>query len=40
MSIQENEKRFPLYHKVKKDHDVNVYVEEQNKSMFPSRLPC
>lgn len=25
--------RFPLYHKVRNDHDIHVYIEEQNKSM-------
>jgi len=34
MKLQDDEKRFPLYHRVKKDHDINIYVEEQNKSMY------
>ena len=25
--------RFPLFHRVKNDHDIHVYIEEQNKSM-------
>lgn len=25
--------RFPLYNRVKQDHDIHVYIEEQNKSM-------
>ena len=34
MKLQDDEIRFPLYHRVKKDHDINIYVEEQNKSMY------
>ena len=32
-SILDNEKRFPLFNKVKKEHDISVYIEEQNKSL-------
>ena len=32
-SISDNEKRFPLFNKVKKEHDISVYIEEQNKSL-------
>lgn len=28
-----NAERFPLFHKVRNDHDIHVYIEEQNKSM-------
>ena len=28
-----NRDRFPLFNKVRDDHDVNVYISEQNKSM-------
>ncbi len=31
--ILDNEKRFPLFNKVKKEHDISVYIEEQNKSL-------
>lgn len=32
--MNETKKRkFPLFEKVKSDHDVHVYIEEQNKSM-------
>ena len=31
--ILDNEKRFPLFYKVKKEHDISVYIEEQNKSL-------
>ena len=32
-NIQDDEKRFPLYNKVRHDHDISVYIEEQNKSL-------
>ncbi len=32
-NMQENAVRFPLYHTVRNDHDIHVYIEEQNKSM-------
>ncbi len=32
-AIQDDKNRFPLFNKVKHDHDINVYIEEQNKSM-------
>jgi len=34
MNLQDDEKRFPLFNKVRKDHAINVYIQEQNKSMF------
>lgn len=34
MNLQDDEKRFPLFSKVKKNPEINVYVEEQNKSMY------
>lgn len=30
----EDTKRFPLFDKIRNDHDINVYIEEQNKSMY------
>lgn len=33
MNIHEDIKRFPLFDKVKHDHDIKVYIEEQNKSL-------
>ncbi len=32
-NMQENAVRFPLYQRVRNDHDIHVYIEEQNKSM-------
>ncbi len=32
-AIQDDKNRFPLFNRVKHDHDINVYIEEQNKSM-------
>ena len=32
-NIQDDAKRFPLFNKVRHDHDINVYIEEQNKSL-------
>ena len=32
-TIQNDKNRFPLFNRVKKDHDIAVYIEEQNKSM-------
>ena len=29
----DNAARFPLYHRVRNEHDIRVYIEEQNKSM-------
>ena len=29
----ENAGRFPLYNKVRNNHDIRVYIDEQNKSM-------
>ena len=29
----DDEKRFPLFHRIKSDHDIRVYIEEQNKSL-------
>ena len=34
MNIQEEMKRFPLFDRVKHDHDIKVYIEEQNKSLY------
>lgn len=34
MNIQEEIKRFPLFDRVKHDHDIKVYIEEQNKSLY------
>ncbi len=34
MNIQEEIKRFPLFERVKHDKDINVYIEEQNKSLY------
>ncbi len=31
--LQDNMNRFPLFSRVKHDHDIRVYIEEQNKSM-------
>ena len=31
--IYDNEERFPLFSKVKNNHDINVYIEEQNKTV-------
>ncbi len=31
--LQDNMNRFPLFNRVKHDHDIRVYIEEQNKSM-------
>ena len=31
--FSENAQRFPLYNRVRNDHDIHVYIEEQNKSM-------
>ncbi len=33
-AFSEDEKRFPLYNRIRNDHDINVYIEEQNKSMY------
>lgn len=33
MNYSEDTKRFPLYNRVRNEHDINVYIEEQNKSM-------
>ena len=32
-AIQNDKNRFPLFNRVKNDHDINVYIEEQNKSL-------
>ncbi len=32
-AIQDDKDRFPLFNRVKHDHDIKVYIEEQNKSM-------
>lgn len=32
-ALQDDKDRFPLFNRVKHDHDINVYIEEQNKSM-------
>ena len=32
-AIQNDKNRFPLFYRVKNDHDINVYIEEQNKSL-------
>ena len=32
-AIQDDQKRFPLFDRVKHDHDIKVYIEEQNKSL-------
>ena len=29
----DNARRFPLYNRVRNDHDIHVYIQEQNKSM-------
>ena len=34
INIQENIKRFPLFDRVKHDHDINVYIKEQNRSLY------
>jgi metal-dependent HD superfamily phosphatase/phosphodiesterase len=34
MNVQEELKRFPLFDRVKHDHDISVYIEEQNKSLY------
>ncbi len=31
--LQDDAGRFPLFHRVKHDHDISVYINEQNKSM-------
>lgn len=33
-AFAEDTKRFPLFDKIRNDHDINVYIEEQNKSMY------
>ena len=33
-TIQNDENRFPLFNRVKQEHDIRVYIEEQNKSMY------
>ncbi len=32
-NIQNDENRFPLFNKVKQNHEISVYIEEQNKSL-------
>lgn len=32
-NIHDDVNRFPLFNKVRHDHDISVYIEEQNKSM-------
>ncbi|WP_330600680.1 hypothetical protein [Butyrivibrio sp.] len=32
-AIQNDMNRFPLFNRVKEDHDISVYIEEQNKSL-------
>lgn len=34
MDITQELKRFPLFDRVKHDHDINVYIQEQNKSLY------
>ncbi len=33
ISIYDNKERFPLFDKVKNNHDIDVYIEEQNKTL-------
>lgn len=33
INIHDDVNRFPLFNKVRHDHDISVYIEEQNKSM-------
>lgn len=33
ISVYENKERFPLFYKVKNNHEINVYIEEQNKTL-------
>jgi len=33
LSVKLDQKRFPLYCRVRQEHDIGVYVEEQNRSM-------
>ena len=35
--IQDDKDRFPLFNRVKQDHDIKVYIEEQNKSIAGGR---
>ena len=32
-NTQDEAERFPLFDKVKHDHDISVYIKEQNESM-------
>ena len=32
-TIQDDSNRFPLFNRIKHDHDIKVYIEEQNKSL-------
>ena len=34
MKLQDDANRFPLFHRVKHDHDIGVYIDEQNKSLY------
>ena len=36
-TIQDDKDRFPLFNRVKQDHDIKVYIEEQNKSIAGGR---
>ena len=36
-AIQDDKDRFSLFNSVKQDHDIKVYVEEQNKSIAGGR---
>ena len=33
LSIYDDKERFPLFNKVKNNHDINVYINEQNKTL-------
>nr|WP_297771269.1 hypothetical protein [uncultured Butyrivibrio sp.] len=42
-AIHNDKNRFPLFNRVKQDHDITVYIEEQNKSIhameFTEHIP-